>query len=284
MTKVHTCHSAIKVESLLKSFSGGLFKPDFCAVNRVSLSVEQGEVYGLVGPNGSGKSTLMKAVLGLCAPTQGACYVFGRNSLAHDSRQEIGYLPENPYFYKYLTGHETLEFYGQLSNIPRAQLKSRVEEVLHKVSLYEVRERKVRTYSKGMLQRIGIAQAIIHDPKLLILDEPTAGVDPVGCYEIKELIQTFQSEGKTVFLCSHLLEHVSMICDRVGLMDKGELKSEGVLSELLEDSDQQVLVTRGTELSHANLREFAEGLGGLEVLSHERRKRSLEEFFLRSTQ
>ena len=171
---------AVQINHLTKEFPSPFRKSRVKAVDDVSLKIMSGEVYGLIGPNGSGKSTTMKALLGLLAPTSGSCHVFGKNSLKTDSRQEIGFLPENPYFYKHLSGEETLKFYARLCGLRGKDLKNRIDEMLEMVSLQDARKRRIGAYSKGMLQRIGLAQALIHDPRLVILDEPTAGVDPVG--------------------------------------------------------------------------------------------------------
>ncbi len=236
---------AVEIKDLHKSFKQHLNKERFVAVRGVSLKIEAGEVYGLIGPNGSGKSTTMKALLGLLAPDRGTCAVFGRDSLRVDSRSEVGFLPENPYFYKHLTGAETLAFYGKLCGIKGKALKSRIEELLDLTGLADAAKRRVGGYSKGMLQRIGLAQALIQDPKLLVLDEPTAGVDPTGARLIRDLILELKSRGKTIFLCSHLLEQVQEVCDRVGIIHRGRLVKEGELDDLLAITDQTELVLSG---------------------------------------
>ena len=218
---------AVQIDHLVKEFPTPFRKTKVRAVDNVSLSIMPGEVYGLIGPNGSGKSTTMKALLGLLAPTAGSCYVFGKNSLKTDSRQEIGFLPENPYFYKHLSGKETLRFYAKLCGLRGKKIKYRVDEMLEMVNLQDARDRRIGGYSKGMLQRIGLAQALIHEPRLLILDEPTAGVDPVGSRQIRDLIVDLKEQGVTIFLCSHLLEQVQEVCDHVGIIFKGKLVKEG---------------------------------------------------------
>lgn len=235
---------AVQINHLVKEFPSPFKKSKVRAVNDVSLSIQAGEVYGLIGPNGSGKSTTMKALLGLLAPTSGSCHVFGRNSLKTDSRQEIGFLPENPYFYKHLNGEETLRFYGKLCGIRGKKLRQRVDEMLDLVSLQDARQRRIGGYSKGMLQRIGLAQALIHEPRLVILDEPTAGVDPVGSRMIRDLIVSLKEQGVTVFLCSHLLEQVQEICDHVGIIFKGQLVNEGRLDDLIAIEDQTEILIR----------------------------------------
>lgn len=241
---------AVEVTNFVKKFKSPVKKQDFLAVDGVSLKIMPGEVYGLIGPNGSGKSTTMKAVLGLVEPTAGACHVFGHNSLQVDSRKDIGFLPENPYFYKHLTGGETLKFYGKLCGMRGKKLKMAVDEMLELVSLTDAKNRRLGGYSKGMLQRIGIAQALIHKPRLIILDEPTAGVDPMGSRDIRDMIIRLRDEGITIFLCSHLLEQVQEVCDKVGIIFKGKMVKDGPLEDLIsiEDQTQVVLQNANPEL------------------------------------
>ena len=214
---------AVQVSNLVKDFRGSFGRGLIRAVDGVSFEIAPGEVYGLIGPNGSGKSTTMKALLGLVAPTSGRCAIFGKDSRKVDSRRDVGFLPENPYFYKHLSGEETIRFYGKLCGMRGAELRKRTEEVLDLVDLQAARRRRLGGYSKGMLQRIGLAQAMVQDPRLLILDEPTAGVDPIGSRQIRDLILTLKKRGFTVFLCSHLLEQVQEVCDRVGIIHQGVL-------------------------------------------------------------
>ena len=224
---------AVEVKNLVKDFKGAFRVKNVRAVKDVSLQIAPGEVYGLIGPNGSGKSTTMKAVLGLVAPTSGSTSIFGRNSLKVDSRNEVGFLPENPYFYKHLTAAETVRFYGKLCGMRGRKLKERIGELLELVGLQDARDRRLRGFSKGMLQRIGLAQAMVQDPRLLVLDEPTAVVDPTGSRQIRDLILELKNRGITVFLCSHLLEQVQQVCDRVGIIHQGVLVNEGRLDELI---------------------------------------------------
>src|SRR6202040_3413222 len=197
---------------------------------------------GLVGPNGSGKSTTLKIILGLISPTRGRTEIFGCDSRLVESRKAVGFLPENPYFYKYLTGEETLRFFGRLCGLRGARLKARIDELLELVGLTKARKRRLGIYSKGMLQRIGLAQALIHDPRLVVLDEPTAGVDPAGSREIRDLIVDLKKRGITVLLSSHLLAQAQEICDRVGILANGVLVREGRLSELIAIENQTELV------------------------------------------
>src|SRR6266699_5062465 len=212
------------------------------AVKDLSLRIEPGEVYGLLGPNGSGKSTTLKIILGLVSPTRGRTEIFGRDSRLVESRVAVGFLPENPYFYKYLTGEETLRFFGRLCGLGGARLRERINELLDLVGLTKARKQPLGTYSKGMLQRIGLAQALIHHPKLLVLDEPTAGVDPAGSREIRDLIRDLRHRGITVLLSSHLLAQAQEICDHVGILADGVLVREGRLQELIAIENQTELV------------------------------------------
>jgi len=271
---------AVEIDTLVKEFSSPFRRDKVKAVDQVSLSIEKGQIYGLIGPNGSGKSTTMKALLGLLAPTSGSCKIFGKDSVKVDSRQDVGYVPENPYFYKHLTGEETLKFYGKLCGLRGGALKERISALLAQVSLESAAKRKVGNYSKGMLQRIGLAQALIHKPRLLILDEPTAGVDPVGSREIRDLILSLKEAGQTVFLCSHLLEQVQEICDRVGIIFNGKLKREGTLEELITLRDQLEVVAKGSKEAQERLVEVASGIDDLEVVNVGAPKTSLESLFI----
>src|SRR5262249_49903547 len=212
------------------------------AVKDLNVRIEPGEVFGLLGPNGSGKSTTLKIILGLVSPTRGHTEIFGCDSRLVESREAVGFLPENPYFYKYLTGEETLRFFGRLCGLRGARLKQRTSELLELVGLTKARKRRLGTYSKGMLQRIGLAQALIHEPRLVVLDEPTAGVDPVGSREIRDLILDLNRHGITVLLSSHSLDQAQEICDRVGILADGVLVRERHLQELIAIENQTELV------------------------------------------
>ncbi|MEX2579083.1 MAG: ABC transporter ATP-binding protein [Verrucomicrobiales bacterium] len=236
---------AVEVKNLTKVFSTGLKKDYVVAVDNLSFEVRAGEVYGLIGPNGSGKSTTMKVVLGLMAANKGSAKVFGLDSGAVQARNEIGFLPENPYFYKHLSGAETLRFYGKLCGLRGSKLRDRIAELLELVGLEDAAKRRLGGYSKGMLQRIGLAQTLIQNPRLVILDEPTAGVDPVGSRQIRDLILKLRDDGYTVFLCSHLLEQVQEVCDRVGIIFKGRMRREGTLEELISIESQTALTLEG---------------------------------------
>ena len=234
--------AALEMRGLLKDFAVGLRGVKLRAVDQLTLSVAPGQVYGLLGPNGSGKSTTIKMILGLLAPNAGTCRVFGIPSDRVEARRDVGYLPESPYFYRHLTGRELVRFYGQMCGMPRAALDARVGDSLALVGMIEAADRRVATYSKGMLQRVGLAQALVHNPRLLILDEPTAGVDPVGSAAISELILRLKAEGKTVLITSHLLGQIEDICDRVAILDRGKLILEGAVPDLVGRTDRQALV------------------------------------------
>ena len=273
---------AISIENLTKEFTNpSVFsRGKITAVDNLTLNVEAGHVYGLLGPNGSGKSTTMKIVLGLVTPTSGRTCIFGRDSRDVESREAVGFLPENPYFYKFLTGSETLDFYGKLCGLGGKMLRDRSRELLALVGLEAAANRRIGGYSKGMLQRIGLAQALVQDPRLLVLDEPTAGVDPAGSHEIRDLILRLKQRGITVMLCSHLLSQVQEICDRIGIMNHGRLVREGALDDLIsiENQTEFVLENASPELL-AELRQRAESAGA-KVLCEHRPQQNLERYFL----
>ncbi|HOW66915.1 MAG TPA: ABC transporter ATP-binding protein [Candidatus Paceibacterota bacterium] len=203
------------------------------AVDGLDLKVSAGEVFGFLGPNGAGKTTTMNVLLGFLPPTQGRAFLFGVDVREPIARQRIGYLPEMTYYYKFLTAEELLRFYGRIFRLPREQAESRIDQLLKLVELEEVRGRPIRTYSKGMQQRVGLAQALINQPDLLILDEPTSGLDPLGRLKVREIIQRLKNEGKTVFFSSHELGEAETVCDRVGIMNQGRLKAIGRISDLV---------------------------------------------------
>lgn len=234
--------AAVVVSGLTKTFPVPLQRRSVVAVRDLNLRVAAGQVYGLLGPNGSGKSTTLKVILGLVSPTRGKAEIFGRDSTEVASREAVGFLPESPYFYKYLTAAETLRFYGKLCGMHGAKLTKRIDELLELVRLTDARDRRLRGFSKGMLQRIGLAQALVHEPQLVVLDEPTAGVDPAGSREIRDLILDLKRHGTTVLLSSHLLGQVQEVCDRVGILANGVLVREGTMTELLGVRNQTALV------------------------------------------
>lgn len=272
--------AAIEIVDLVKEYPSSFRRKMFRAVDEVSLRIEQGEVYGLIGPNGSGKSTTMKALLGLVAPTSGLCKVFDCDSMKVDARQHVGFLPENPYFYKHQTAEETLKFYGKLCGMRGKELAMRIDALLELVSLEDARKRRLGGYSKGMLQRVGLAQALIQNPQLVVLDEPTAGVDPVGSRQIRDLIFRLKEQGVTVFLCSHLLEQVQEVCDKVGVIFNGKMVKQGSLSELTSmDSHTELLVEDMNAETLAKVKALIEQDGG-ELVSSGAPRKSLENLFI----
>jgi ABC-2 type transport system ATP-binding protein len=204
------------------------------AVNQLNLKVQAGEVFGFLGPNGAGKTTTMNVLLGFVNATDGEAFLFGVNVREPIARQRIGYLPELTYYYKFLTAEELLRFYSRIFGIPRGQADQRIDQLLKLVELEGARKRPIKTYSKGMQQRVGLAQALINNPDLLILDEPTSGLDPLGRMKVRGIIQRLKNEGKTVFFSSHELGEVETVCDRVAIINQGELKVEGRVADLVE--------------------------------------------------
>ncbi len=227
----------VAVRGLTKVFKDFWGRPKARAVDNVDFEVRRGEVFGLLGPNGSGKSTTVKLLLGLLYPTKGHIEVFGHSPRHVATKSRIGYLPEESYLYRYLNSHETLDFFGNLFRLPGAERDKRAEQLLEMVGLSQTRTRAVGEFSKGMQRRIGLAQALINDPDLVILDEPTAGLDPIGCREVKDLIIALARRGKTVILSSHLLSDVEDVCDRVVIYYGGRIQAQGTLQELLAKPD-----------------------------------------------
>ena len=275
--------SAVAVIGVTKVYPVPFQRRSVVAVRDLNLQVSPGQIYGLLGPNGSGKSTTLKIILGLVSPTRGRTEIFGRNSNLVESREAVGFLPESPYFYKYLTGKETLRFYGKLCGLGGARLKSSVDELLALVGLTSARDRRLSGYSKGMLQRVGLAQALVQEPKLVVLDEPTAGVDPAGAREIRDLILDFKRRGTTILLSSHLLGQVQEICDRVGILAKGVLVREGALHDLLaiESQTDVVIENASPELLHEI--ETLAAKSGARLIEQSQSRTSLERLFLDAT-
>jgi ABC-2 type transport system ATP-binding protein len=274
---------AISIQNLTKVYPIPFKREKVTAVRDLSLAVEPGQVYGLLGPNGSGKSTTMKIVLGLVTPTAGKTEIFGRDSTTVESREDVGFLPENPYFYKFLTGAETMAFFGKLCGLRGAKLRERTKELLALVGLENAADRRLGGYSKGMLQRIGLAQAMVQEPRLLVLDEPTAGVDPAGSREIRDLILDFKKRGITVLLCSHLLGQVQEICDRIGILHQGVLVREGRLGDLISIENQTELILENATPELLAEIHAAVGRSKGRVVGQRQPQTTLERYFLEVT-
>jgi ABC-2 type transport system ATP-binding protein len=227
----------VRATGLTKVFKDFWGRPKARAVDSVDFEIRRGEVFGLLGPNGSGKSTTIKMILGLLYPTKGHISVFGQSPRDVDTKSRIGFLPEESYLYRFLTPGETLDFFGSLFKIDGAERRKRAEQLIEMVGLNQARTRTVGEFSKGMQRRIGLAQALINDPDLVILDEPTAGLDPLGCREVKDLILALARRGKTVILSSHLLSDVEDVCDRAVIYYGGRIQAQGTLHELLARPD-----------------------------------------------
>lgn len=286
MPEPATSPPAVTVENLTKVFKAGLGKQAFVAVRDLSLTVQPGEVYGLIGPNGSGKSTTMKAILGLLSPTQGKTTIFGKSSTEVESRRDVGFLPENPYFYKHLNGMETLLFYGRLCSMSGRDLKDKAREMLALTGLEDAADRRVSGYSKGMLQRLGLAQALLHQPRLIVLDEPTAGVDPAGSRKIRDLIMGFKERGITVLVTSHLLEQMQEVCDRVGIMAHGKMMREGRVEDLIAvENETELVLADASPALLTEIKALIESRGaGAKLVRAGHPRTTLERLFLEATE
>ena len=270
----------VKCVGLSKSFRDFWMRPRVRAVESLDLEIRRGEIYGLLGPNGSGKSTTIKMLLGLVAPTAGRVAVLGRRPRDVATKRHVGFLPEESYLYRFLSARETLDFYGRLFKIPPRIRRERIDRLLEMVGLDAVGHRPVGEFSKGMQRRVGLAQSLINDPQLLILDEPTSGMDPVGARQIRDLIADLGRRGKTVLLCTHQLSDVEDLCDRVAIMFGGRIRTEGRCDDLLREENATAIRTpalaasvtdeiRGVLARH--------GIGPIEV---QRPRRRLEAVFL----
>jgi len=239
--------TAIAVSHLTKVYRKSLFRKNgVAALQGLSLSVDRGQIYGFLGPNGAGKTTLIKILLSLVHPTSGDAALLGQELPDTAVREKIGYLPENQRFPGYLTGEQVLKFFGRLSGTPPDLLRRRTSELLTLVGMDQWRRMKVKRYSKGMLQRIGLAQALVNDPELIFLDEPTDGVDPIGRKEIRDILHALKVQGKTIFLNSHLLSEVELVCDRVAIVNKGSLLKEGTIADFTSGSTTYIVGVEGT--------------------------------------
>src|ERR671937_388313 len=253
------------------------------ALNALDLQLYRGEIFGLLGPNGSGKTTTVKLLLGLLFPTEGDAFVFGEPAADVQKNERVGYLPEESYLYRFLNAEETLDFYGRLFNLDPSTRQSKSQELIEKVGLKADRKRVLREYSKGMRQRIGLAQALINDPDLVILDEPTSGLDPLGTRWMKNLILELRNMGKTVIMSSHRLEDVQDVCDRIAILNEGELQAYGDVKTLLQDHRRVELRASDLQLTDELRRDLEEVLrrhgGKLDTLGHP--TTTLEDYFLR---
>lgn len=235
--------AAILISDLAKTFRLGLSLKKVEAVRGISFQVNQGEVFGFLGPNGAGKTTTIKMAMGLVKPSQGSIQVLGGSIEDRNTRSRIGYLPEHPYFHDYLTPVETLNFYGKLFGLDGAERKKRIDQLLDRVGLSHAKSRTLRKFSKGMLQRLGIAQALLNEPDLLVLDEPLSGLDPIGRKEIRDILVEQRSQGKTIFFSSHILSDIEVICENVAIIQAGKIRSFGKLEDLLNSERSLVEVT-----------------------------------------
>ena len=244
---------AIEISCLSKDYPSGFWKKKARpALKALDLTVESGETFGFLGPNGAGKTTTLKILMGIIFPTSGTATILGKNFLDPAIRTRIGFLPEQPYFYDYLSAPELLDYYASLSGLNSAERKKRICPLLERVGLSDVGKKQLRKFSKGMLQRVGIAQAIIHDPEVVFLDEPMSGLDPLGRHEVRELIQSLKDEGKTIFFSTHILSDAEALCDRVAVIHKGELRGIGVVNDLRSSvAEKSEVIWEGADALHA---------------------------------
>jgi ABC-2 type transport system ATP-binding protein len=241
--------AAIEIQGLEKSYKTGFFRNKLKqGLKPLTLSVEEGEVFGCLGPNGAGKTTTLRLLLGLVFPSGGSAKILGCDMNDIEVKRWIGFLPEQPYFYDHLTPLELLDYYARLSGVDASERRKKVDRALARVGMADSAKTQLRKFSKGMLQRVGIAQAIVHDPKLVLLDEPMSGLDPIGRREVRDLVQELNEEGKTIFFSTHILSDAETLCDRVAVLNKGELKGVGVVADLLRDVSGDVeLVWNGAQ-------------------------------------
>jgi ABC-2 type transport system ATP-binding protein len=273
---------AIEILGLEKTYSVGFWRQrPKRALRPLHLTVEQGEIFGFLGPNGAGKTTTLKMLMGLVFPSGGSARILGMDINDPQVKAQIGFLPEQPYFYDYLTASELLEYYGRLSGVGVKDCRTKVQDVLKKVGLPDVAGLQLRKFSKGMLQRVGIAQAILHDPKVVFLDEPMSGLDPMGRREVRDLIEQLKKQGKTVFFSTHILSDAEALCDRVAIIHLGELRGVGVVADLTSSMHGQVeLIWQGTSMPAAmaalGAEWYARGDNVRVVLPEEKQDEALE--------
>jgi ABC-2 type transport system ATP-binding protein len=275
--------NVVETRSLTKVYRDFWGRKKKTALNALDLTIQKGEIFGLLGPNGSGKTTTIKLLLGLLFPSSGDALVFDQPAAKVEKNERIGYLPEESYLYRFLNAEETLDFYGRLFNMPAERRRKRAEELIDIVGLKNDKKRILREYSKGMRQRIGLAQALINDPDLVILDEPTSGLDPLGTRWMKDLILDLKKNGKTILMCSHRLDDVQDVCDRIAILYNGDLQEQGTVSRLVEDQKRVNLQASGLQMTDAleqELKAVIEKHGGkLESVGHP--TTTLEDLFLR---
>jgi len=274
--------NVIEIRNLSKVYRDFWGRPKVKALNSLSLEVKRGEIFGLLGPNGSGKTTTLKLLLGLLFPTEGTVNILGRPAHDVEKNERIGYLPEESYLYRFLNADETLDFYGRLFKMSKAERKKRCDALIQRVGLQGARRRQLKEYSKGMTRRIGLAQALINDPELVLLDEPTSGLDPLGTRDMKDMIIDLRNAGKTVVMSSHLLADVQDVCDRIAILYRGELKVIGSVQELLESREETQILT--SELKPEAVKDIEQVLqrhgASLKTVSHP--TSTLEDLFLRT--
>jgi ABC-2 type transport system ATP-binding protein len=299
--------AVLEIESVSKSYRSHLSIRKYWILRDLSLQIREGEIFGFIGTNGAGKTTTIKLALGLIFPDSGSIRLFGRDLGDPEARRRIGYLPENPYLYDYLTGAEFLDFHARLHGLARPERRRRVQELLERVGLANRGDRQLRHYSKGMLQRIGLAQALISDPEFVLLDEPMSGLDPIGRREVRDVILELKARGRTVFFSTHILPDTEMICDRVGMLVKGRLAAVGAVGDLVKQQvpfwevtlrgavdglpcgrivsrrEDQVLVRVDTQSDLRRLLGLLEGGRGPELVAVSPARQSLEDLFLRAS-
>ena len=275
--------NVVETRNLTKVYRDFWGRKKKTALNALDLTIHKGEIFGLLGPNGSGKTTTIKLLLGLLFQSSGEALVFNEPSGKVEKNERIGYLPEESYLYRFLNAEETLDFYGRLFNMPAAVRRKRAAELIDTVGLSADKKRTLREYSKGMRQRIGLAQALINDPDLVILDEPTSGLDPLGTRWMKDLILDLKKKGKTILMCSHRLDDVQDVCDRIAILYNGDLQEQGAVNKLVQDQKRVQLQASGLQMTDAlekELKAVIEKHGGkLEQVGHP--NTTLEDLFLR---
>ena len=270
----------IETRNLTKVYKDFWGRPKVNALESLDLEVRRGEIFGLLGPNGSGKSTTIKLILGLLFPTSGQALVFNKEASDVSKNERIGYLPEESYLYKFLNAEETLDFYGRLFNMSAGRRKQRVRDLIKLIDIEWAQRRQLKEYSKGMTRRIGLAQALINDPELIVLDEPTTGLDPIGTREMKDLIVRLRDQGETILMCSHLLADVQDVCDRIAILHQGELKEMGAVENLLSVRDITQIQAKG--LSNDAQQQIREIIANdkADLVSMENPTTTLEDLFL----